>query len=48
MFSVNLFLYFEKGNPRAVMAPDVLLVHGVSKWGRPIYKLWRRSARRAS
>lgn len=36
----NLFLYFEKGNPRAVVAPDVLLVHGVSKWDRPIYKLW--------
>lgn len=36
----NLFFYFEKGNPRAVVAPDVLLVHGVSKWDRPIYKLW--------
>jgi Uma2 family endonuclease len=36
----NLFLYFEKGNPRAVVAPDVLLVHGVMKWDRPIYKLW--------
>jgi Uma2 family endonuclease len=36
----NLFLYFEKGNPRAVVAPDVLLVHGVRKWDRPIYKLW--------
>jgi Uma2 family endonuclease len=36
----NLFLYYEKGNPRAVVAPDVLLVHGVSKWDRPIYKLW--------
>lgn len=36
----NLFLYYEKGNPRAVVAPDVLLVHGVSKWDRPVYKLW--------
>jgi Uma2 family endonuclease len=36
----NLFLYYEKGNPRAVVAPDVLLVHGVPKWDRPIYKLW--------
>jgi len=23
-----------------VVAPDVLLVHGVSKWDRPVYKLW--------
>jgi Uma2 family endonuclease len=36
----NLFFYYEKGNPRAVVAPDVLLVHGVSKWDRPVYKLW--------
>lgn len=36
----NLFLYFERGNPRAVVAPDVLLVKGVPKWDRPIYKLW--------
>ena len=36
----NLFLYYERGNPRAVVAPDVLLVKGVPKWDRPIYKLW--------
>jgi Uma2 family endonuclease len=36
----NLFFYYEKGNPRAVVAPDVLLVQGVSKWNRPVYKLW--------
>ncbi len=36
----NLFFYYEKGNPRSVVAPDVLLVHGVSKWDRPVYKLW--------
>jgi Uma2 family endonuclease len=36
----NLFFYYEKGNPRAGVAPDVLLVHGVGKWDRPIYKLW--------
>ena len=36
----NLFFYYEEGNPRAVVAPDVLLVHGVSKWDRPLYKLW--------
>ena len=36
----NLFVYFERGNPRAVVAPDVLLVKGVSKWARRSYKLW--------
>ena len=36
----NLFLYFEQGRPQAVVAPDVLLVKGVRKWDRPIYKLW--------
>jgi Uma2 family endonuclease len=36
----NLFVYFERGNPRAVVAPDVVLVKGVPKWDRPIYKLW--------
>jgi Uma2 family endonuclease len=36
----NLFLYYEKGNPRAAVAPDVLLVHGVGKWDRRVYKLW--------
>lgn len=36
----NLFFYFEQGRPRSVVAPDVLLVKGVRKWDRPIYKLW--------
>ncbi|HEX5714793.1 MAG TPA: Uma2 family endonuclease [Thermoanaerobaculia bacterium] len=36
----NLFFYFEQGRPQAVVAPDVLLVKGVPKWDRPIYKLW--------
>lgn len=36
----NLFFYFEQGRPQAVVAPDVLLVKGVRKWDRPIYKLW--------
>jgi Uma2 family endonuclease len=36
----NLFLYFEEGNPKAAVAPDVLVVRGVAKWDRPIYKLW--------
>jgi Uma2 family endonuclease len=36
----NFLLYFEKGNPRASVTPDVVLVRGVEKWDRPLYKLW--------
>jgi Uma2 family endonuclease len=35
----NLLLYYEEGNPRASVAPDVLLAP-VPKDDRPIYKLW--------
>ncbi len=38
--SGNLFLYYEEGNPRRVVAPDVFLVKGVSGGRRRIYKLW--------
>jgi Uma2 family endonuclease len=36
----NLFLCYEKGNPSATVAPDVLLAKGVTKWDRPNYLLW--------
>ncbi len=36
----NLFLCYEKGNPRAALAPDVLVAQGVTKWARPNYLLW--------
>jgi len=36
----NLFFYYVKGNPRAVVAPDVFLVYGVAKRKRRTYKLW--------
>jgi Uma2 family endonuclease len=36
----NFLLYFEKGNPRASVSPDVALARGVEKWDRPLYKLW--------
>ncbi len=44
----DLFLYYEEGNPRAVVCPDVFVVHGVPKLStrsgreekRRIYKLW--------
>jgi len=36
----NLFLCYERGNPAATVAPDVLLAKGVAKWDRPNYLLW--------
>jgi Uma2 family endonuclease len=36
----NLFLCYERGNPAAIVAPDVLLAKGVTKWDRPNYLLW--------
>ncbi|MCK6626015.1 MAG: Uma2 family endonuclease [Anaerolineae bacterium] len=38
--AANLFLYYEEGNPAAVVAPDVFVVRGVPKGNRRIYKLW--------
>lgn len=36
----NLFLYYARGNPKAVVCPDVFLVKGVPKGQRRTYKLW--------
>ena len=36
----DLMFYYERGNPHAVKAPDVLVVKGISKHKRRIYKLW--------
>ena len=36
----NMFLYYEKGNPRAVVAPDLFAVVGAPKHWRHTYKLW--------
>ena len=38
--SGNLFVYYEEGNPRRVVAPDVFVVQGVRNRPRRIYKLW--------
>ncbi len=38
--SGNLLLYYEEGNPRASVAPDVFVVFGVKNQQRRIYKLW--------
>lgn len=38
--SGNLFIYYEEGNPEAVVAPDVFVVFGVNNRGRRSYKTW--------
>ena len=38
--SANMFLYYEEGNPRAVVAPDVFVVLGAPDYDRRTYKLW--------
>ena len=38
--SGNLLLYYEKGNRRKHLAPDVFLVRGVAKHRRENYLLW--------
>lgn len=36
----NTYFFYEQGNPKARVAPDVLLAKGVKKWNRPNYKVW--------
>lgn len=38
--SSNSFLYYERGNPRAVVAPDVYVVFGAPAHLRDSYLLW--------
>ena len=38
--SGNMFIYYERGNPRAVVAPDVFAVIGAPNRQRLSYKLW--------
>lgn len=39
--SGNLFIYYEQGNPKAVVAPDVFVVFGAPAYDRPSYRLWQ-------
>lgn len=39
--SGNLFIYYEEGNPEAVVAPDVFVVMGSPKRDRSSYMLWQ-------
>ncbi len=36
----DMFLYYEKGNPRKSIAPDMYVVLNHDLGGRPVYKLW--------
>jgi Uma2 family endonuclease len=38
--SGNLFIYYEQGNPKAVVAPDVFVVLGIERKKRLSYKVW--------
>jgi Uma2 family endonuclease len=37
----NMFIYYEEGNPEAVVAPDVFVVLGTAKHDRASYMLWQ-------
>jgi Uma2 family endonuclease len=37
----NMFIYYEEGNPEAVVAPDVFVVIGTAKRDRASYMLWQ-------
>lgn len=39
--SANSFVYYEEGNPEAVVAPDLYVVFGVAKRQRDIYQVWK-------
>ena len=38
--SGDLLIYYEKGNPKVSIAPDVFVVYGVAKRRRMTYLLW--------
>ncbi len=41
--SGNLFIYYEEGNSKAVISPDVFVIFGVSNRNRRSYKSWQES-----
>ena len=42
--SGNMFLYYEEGNPRKSISPDVFMVRGLSKKDLRVYKTWEQPA----
>lgn len=43
--SGNLFLYYQEGNPKAVVSPDVFVVFGVSNRKRRSYQTWQEDGK---
>lgn len=41
----NLFLYYQEGNPRASVAPDVFVVMGVEQRDRRTFQSWQEGGR---
>ncbi|MBR8830986.1 MAG: Uma2 family endonuclease [Chlorogloea purpurea SAG 13.99] len=41
--SGNLFIYYERGVPSAVIAPDVFVIFGVPNTERTVYKAWEEN-----
>lgn len=41
----NLFIYYEEGNPRASVAPDVFVVLGVEQRDRRTFRVWDEGGR---
>lgn len=42
--AADMFLYYEEGNPRANKSPDVMVIKGVEKRRRRIFKIWEEQA----
>ncbi len=40
----DMMFYFEEGNPRKVIAPDVMIVFGISTHLRRTFKLWEEKS----
>src|SRR5437588_12354675 len=43
--SGNNFVFYEEGNPKARVSPDVYVVFGVRKHQRDSYKVWEEGGR---
>ncbi|MGF1519975.1 MAG: Uma2 family endonuclease [Nodosilinea sp.] len=43
--SGNLFIYYEEGNPKASVSPDVFVIFGVSNRQRRSYKAWQEDGK---
>ena len=42
--AADMFLYYEKGNPAACKAPDVMVIKGVANQERRTFKTWEENA----